>query len=108
TTLVRWSMAFAAAAYLAFRADSAPVRGVGVLAPRPALVRRILAVGAPISGQLVLEVGLFSFGAAIMMGWLGAVPLAAHQIAINLASTTFMVALGASLAGQIRVGHHIG
>ena len=108
TTVVRWSMAFAAAAYLALGPESAPVRSAGTLAVRPALVRRIIAVGAPISGQLVLEVGLFSFGAAVMMGWLGAVPLAAHQIAMNLASTTFMVALGVSLAGQIRVGHHIG
>jgi len=108
TTLVRWSMAFAAGAYLVLSGDVARVWGLGTLAPRPALLRRILVVGAPISGQLVLEIGLFSFGASIMMGWLGAVSLAAHQIAMNLASTTFMVALGASLAGQIRVGQHIG
>jgi len=108
TTLVRWSMAFAAVAYLARSGFASQVRSVSTLVPRPPLLRRILVVGAPISGQLVLEIGLFSFGASIMMGWLGAVPLAAHQIAINLASTTFMVALGASLAGQIRVGHHIG
>lgn len=108
TTAVRGAMLVAAVIYLARRPDLWPARRGDRLAPRPALLRRIFAVGAPIGGQLGLEVGLFSFGAAVMMGWLGAVHLAAHQIAMNLASTTFMVALGTSLAGQIRVGHHIG
>jgi multidrug resistance protein, MATE family len=44
----------------------------------------------------------------VMMGWLGAVQLASHQVTINIAATTFMVALGASIAGSIRVGQHIG
>ncbi len=108
TTVVRLAMLAAAVAYLAKQPGLWPARRGDRLAPRPALLRRIVVVGAPIGGQLGLEVGLFSFGATIMMGWLGAVQLAAHQIAINLASTTFMVALGTSLAGQIRVGHHIG
>jgi multidrug resistance protein, MATE family len=42
------------------------------------------------------------------MGWFGAVELASHQVTINIASTTFMVALGVSLAGSIRVGHNLG
>jgi multidrug resistance protein, MATE family len=44
----------------------------------------------------------------VMMGWLGPLQLAAHQVTINIAATTFMVALGASMAGSIRVGQHIG
>jgi len=108
TTVVRLAMLAAAVLYLAKRPGLWPARRGERLAPHPAVLRRIVAVGAPIGGQLGLEVGLFSFGAAIMMGWLGAVQLAAHQIAMNLASTTFMVALGTSLAGQIRVGHYIG
>jgi MATE family multidrug resistance protein len=64
-------------------------------------------VGAPIGAQFGLEVGLFAF-AAVMMGWLGAVELAAHQVTINIAATTFMVALGTAMADSIRVGQHIG
>ena len=43
-----------------------------------------------------------------MIGWLGAKQLAAHQIAINLASISFMAALGISAAGGIRVGNAVG
>ena len=43
-----------------------------------------------------------------MMGWLGEVPLAAHQIAIGLASTTYMISLGISQANTIRVSHQMG
>ena len=46
--------------------------------------------------------------AAIMIGWIGTTPLAAHQIAINLASITYMVALGIAAAATIRVGNQIG
>jgi MATE family multidrug resistance protein len=57
--------------------------------------------------QYFLEVGAFAFS-AIMIGWLGAVPLAAHQIAINLASITYMIILGIGAAGTIRVGTALG
>ena len=43
-----------------------------------------------------------------MIGWLGATAQAAHQIALNLASTTFMASLGLSLAGSIRVANAYG
>ena len=43
-----------------------------------------------------------------MVGWLGTKPLAAHQIAINLASISFMMVLGISAAGGIRVGNAVG
>ena len=42
------------------------------------------------------------------MGWFGTVELGTHQITINLAATTFMVAMGTSIAGSIRVGRHVG
>jgi MATE family multidrug resistance protein len=44
----------------------------------------------------------------MMAGWLGADQLAAHQIAINMASTTYMMASGISAAGAIRVGNALG
>ncbi len=43
-----------------------------------------------------------------MVGWLGTKQLAAHQIAINLASISFMAVLGISVAGSIRVGNAVG
>lgn len=105
TTIVRYAMLLA---ILAFLVTHRTLRLHGEsLRPHLARIRRILYVGAPIGAQFGMEVGLFSF-AAVMMGWLGAVELAAHQVTINIASTTFMVALGTSMAGSIRVGQHIG
>jgi MATE family multidrug resistance protein len=64
-------------------------------------------LGAPLSLSLLLEVGAFG-AAAIMMGWISAQSLAAHQIAINCAATTFMFPLGLSFAARIRIGHAVG
>jgi MATE family, multidrug efflux pump len=71
------------------------------------VIKKILSIGLPSGLQYFFEVGAFSF-AVIMIGWLGTNPLAAHQIAINLASITFMVVLGISAAGGIRVGNAVG
>lgn len=106
TTLVRWAMFAAMVAYVLRRRDLAPFAGVS-LRPVAARIRRMLVIGAPIGGQLAAEVGVFSF-AVILMGWLSPVAQAAHQVTINVASATFMVALGTSLAGTIRVGQHVG
>jgi MATE family multidrug resistance protein len=57
--------------------------------------------------QYFFEVGAFSF-AVVMVGWLGTKPQAAHQIAISLASISFMAVLGISVAGSIRVGNAVG
>jgi multidrug resistance protein, MATE family len=73
----------------------------------PAVVKRILNLGIPSGFQYFFEVGAFSF-AVIMIGWLGTVQLAAHQIVLNLASISFMSALGISAAGSIRVGNAVG
>jgi multidrug resistance protein, MATE family len=67
----------------------------------------IFKLGLPISGQMVFEMGAFSFS-AIMIGWLGARELAAHQIAINVASVTYMMASGIAAAATIRVGNQKG
>ena len=65
-------------------------------------LREMLKIGLPVSGMLLFESGAFA-ASAIMMGWLGAVPLAAHQIAISCAATTFMFSLGLSMATSMRV-----
>jgi multidrug resistance protein, MATE family len=68
---------------------------------------RMLALGAPIGAQMQLEFGVFG-AIGLLMGRLGTVPVAAHQIALNLASLTFMVPLGVSAAGAVLVGRAVG
>ena len=68
------------------------------------MLGRVFRLGWPIGLTALSEVGLFA-GSAVMMGWLGTVPLAAHGIAIQLASITFMVHLGLSNAATIRAGN---
>jgi MATE family multidrug resistance protein len=68
---------------------------------------RMLRLGAPIGIQFSLEFG--AFGAiGILMGWLGTIAMAGHQVALNLASVTFMVPLGISQAAAVLVGRGVG
>jgi MATE family multidrug resistance protein len=70
-------------------------------------LRAMLRLGIPIGLQQFLEFG--AFGAiGILMGMLGTIEMAAHQIAINLASLTFMVPVGVGAAAAVRVGHAAG
>lgn len=71
------------------------------------MVSKMLRIGVPTGFQFIFEVGAFS-SAAIMMGWIGVTALAAHQIAINLASISYMMASGLSTAAMIRVGNQLG
>jgi MATE family multidrug resistance protein len=73
----------------------------------PALVRTILKLGAPLSVQIVAEVGVFAL-VGVLAGRLGAEVAAAHQVAITMASLTFCVTLGIGAATSVRVGYHIG
>ncbi|HZZ19572.1 MAG TPA: MATE family efflux transporter [Opitutaceae bacterium] len=68
---------------------------------------RMMHVGMPAAGCLLFEIGAFA-AATVMMGWLGAVPLAAHQVAISCASLTFMVALGLAIAIGMRASAAVG
>lgn len=70
-------------------------------------LRELIRLGWPISLTIVAEVGLFA-ASAVMMGWLGTVQLAAHGIAMQLASITFMVPLGLSGAATVRIGQAYG
>jgi len=67
----------------------------------------IVRLGLPTSLQYLFEVSAFALS-ALMVGTLGAVPLAAHQIAISLASISYMGASGISAAATIRVGTELG
>jgi MATE family multidrug resistance protein len=73
----------------------------------PLVIRNILKLGLPAGMQYFFEVSAFS-GASVLCGRLGTQSSAAHQITISLASVTFMVAVGVSSAGSIRVGTFAG
>jgi len=77
------------------------------LRPDAARIRRLIALGLPAATQMALECGVFATATALA-GRLEPVALAAHQIALNLASFTFMVPLGISSAGAVRVGQALG
>jgi MATE family multidrug resistance protein len=70
-------------------------------------IRRLLALGFPAAMQISLEIGVFALVTALI-GRLGAVALASHQIALNTVSLTYMVPLGVSSAAAVRVGQAIG
>lgn len=72
-----------------------------------ARLRQLLALGVPAALQLTLEVGVFA-AATALIGRLDAGSLAAHQIALTAASITFMVPMGVSAAGAVRVGQAVG
>jgi MATE family multidrug resistance protein len=71
------------------------------------LFARLFWVGAPMSAGFMLEYGVFA-AAAVLMGWIGTAQLAAHQIALQVASILFMVPYGISMAATVRVGHAVG
>ncbi len=71
------------------------------------LMRQLVAIGAPISLSFMMEYGMFS-SAALLMGLISTTALAAHQVALQVVATLFMVPYGISMAATVRVGHAIG
>ncbi len=70
-------------------------------------IRRLAGLGIPAAMHIALEIGVFGTATALA-GTLGAVALAAHQIALHTASFTFMVPLGIASAAAVRVGQALG
>lgn len=83
------------------------VFGVRPRRPDPRPIARMLWIGVPAGLTFAAEVGVFN-AVLVLMGWLGPAALAAHQIALSLASLTFMVPLGVSVAASVRVGQALG
>jgi multidrug resistance protein, MATE family len=75
--------------------------------PELARIRRLITLGFPAAMQITLEIGVFALVTALI-GRLGAISLASHQIALNTVSFTYMVPLGISSAAAVRVGQAIG
>lgn len=71
------------------------------------LFSKMLHIGIPAGAQFIFEVAAFDFS-LVMMGWLGTQALAAHQIAINLATISFMTTSGLAAAATIRVSNELG
>lgn len=71
------------------------------------VLRRLLGLGFPTALQMLFETGIFA-GTVFLAGTLGTRPQAANQIAQNLASVTFMVAVGLGVTSTIRVGNQKG
>src|SRR5262245_20216846 len=71
------------------------------------LLAKLVAVGLPISGALLLEYGLFA-AAALLMGRISTSAVAAHQIALQVAALLYMVPFGIALAATVRVGQAAG
>ena len=71
------------------------------------LISNMLHIGIPAGSQFIFEAGAFGFS-ALMMGWIGTTALAAHQIAINLATISYMTTSGLGAAAAIRVGNFFG
>ncbi|HEU4629247.1 MAG TPA: MATE family efflux transporter [Gemmatimonadaceae bacterium] len=106
STISRWigAVVLLAAAWRHLRALLLPLRREA-LARRP--LWRMLRLGLPIGVQQQLEAAAFGV-IGLLMGLFGTVEVAAHQVAINLASLTFMVPLAVGAAAAVTVGHAVG
>lgn len=70
-------------------------------------VKHLTRKGLPVGLQLCMEASAFSL-CGVMMGWLGAVPLAAHQVMCTISTLCFMVYYGIGAAVAIRISHFRG
>jgi MATE family multidrug resistance protein len=91
----------------AVRAVAAPSLPAQARRPDRAELKRAVAVGLPAGLHMLVEVAFFSL-ASVLAARLGAEPMAAHQLALSLATLTFTVAVGIGNAGSIRVGTLVG
>src|ERR1700730_8721293 len=73
----------------------------------PTRIRRLALLGAPAGGQIFVEISIFGM-VPFLIGTMGLLPLAGHEIALNCASFTFMVPFAISAAAAVRVGQAIG
>jgi len=108
SSIMMWAQALGFALYLA---RSRRFAGLGLFTgfgwPRWTVIADLLRVGLLIGVTVAMEVGLF-VGASLLIGRIGELEVAAHQIAINVAGLCFMIPFGLSEATTVRVGHAVG
>lgn len=108
TAIVFWMQFLALAGWIAWRPRYRPYALYGRFSgPNRREIGATLKLGLPIGVMVFLEGGLF-VGSALLIGTLGALPVAAHQVAMNYAGLMFMVPVGLSGAITVRVGNAIG
>ncbi len=108
TALIYWLQLLALLGWIAWRKDYFRYAVLERFEwPRWQALRELLQVGLPVGGMIFVEGSLF-VGAALLIGSLGHVPIAAHQIAINFSALCFMVPLGLAGAITVRVGNALG
>jgi len=108
TAIVQWVMLGAGLWYVLREKDLRTYTVLRhILPPDRVRLLRLLRLGVPIGLAHSMENGIFGL-TSLLMGRIGTVALASHQVAINVAALTFMVPLGISTAATTRVGHAIG
>ncbi len=108
TAIVYWIMCLLMISYI--RLSPATQRYHVLLSwhtPQLSYLRELLRVGWPIGLLFGVEAGLFAT-TTLLMGRMGAEALAAHQVVLQTAATTFMVPLGIGIATSVRVGQYVG
>jgi len=108
TLLARVMSAVLIAGYFAWRSDYRTyLRMFALRHFSRSIVRRLIRIGLPISGQMFLESSAF-IGTSIMMGWLGKEALSANQVTSTMSNSAFMIVLSISIATTIRISHCYG
>jgi MATE family multidrug resistance protein len=106
--ITMWIIAIILATYMVSSKVYEPLDLFSRLSPmRPSVLKEIVFLGVPIAITITAEAGLFN-AVSILMGTLGPAITAAHQIALNFASTMFMIPLAINSAITVRVGYAIG
>lgn len=108
SAITMWLMFFMIACIVYFHPIYAPLKIFERVAPlRMPVLKEIMKLGMPIGITITAEAGLFS-AVSILVGTRGANITAAHQIALNFATTMFMIPLAFSSAITVRIGHALG
>jgi len=108
TAVVWWAQCLGLAFYMSRRRIYRELRlFIRPERPRWEPIREMLVLGVPIGVAIFMEAGLFS-ATALLIGSLGTIPIAGHQVALNFAAVTFMVPLGVAMAITVRVGNAAG
>lgn len=108
SAITMWLMMLLIGAYVYWKPVYRPLQIFSRVAPlRLPVLKEILQLGMPISITIAAEAGLFS-AVSILVGTRGADITAGHQIALNFASTMFMIPLALSAATTVRIGHALG
>lgn len=108
SSLIEWTMLIALAGYVIYHPTFASYRALSHFSgPQWKMLKEIFQLGLPVGVLYAFETGLFCL-TTVMMGYFGAQPLAAHQIALLSLNVAFMPSMGFSQAAAVRVSQELG